>query len=980
MWKRFFIPLLLLAALVFGTLRFLSWREGVRQHEQRVHERNIDGGSPLQRVYAADYLLRTDSDNERLRFIRAESLIALFRYRDGRQELRGLLERRTPQTDRAANLIVESYFQEAESVIHRADTTQFNLAINEVLELMDGVEANRQFLSKTGNELRLTNIDGRRFDALVRIHSVGLDDRRVGLARAQIAGLNETIERLSIEVAELTRKVNAYGDELVATCEKALKLDPVNARAMELLFMYRLRQRRFDQAREMAGRIAALEELSADSASRVANELLDLEARYGQVVTEQDMDLAARLLERPQFKDQDEVNFIVARTALALSRNDPAKAEQFALPYLKHDPLYSRLRVLWAIARIQQGDVDSAVRYLGQYSERQRDARTLYALGMAYLAQGRSHNITLGHESLRQSLETEPNFLPARLALIESRIRRGFTFEAADDILIADRINPLHPRVKAAKAMLAVQTLDLGTLASLLESQITDESSMTGDMVTLAAVMVLDDVIRARALAQALSASHPHHALALVAIAWCEQEAKNRPLVASAVLRTLIQAVEADPMQRVKPLNVPAFALLKMGAIAPISDTTEVVRQIRLSHFQPRPLEAAARLVKSALDHWPQDDGLIRTAAELNLWLQQPEAARVRLTQRRPGTDIRKTPLDHAIEAWAAKDWPRVITLLAERPAQEQEGDSTFQRLDLALAISNQSDKAITDSLTRLLTAHPWAEEALLTAVADALGRNQPDRAYALLGVADVINPKVAHLSRGRMNLALGRASEALQSSELIVNDVNLDSELRRWAMEIRARAHIALEQDAIAAGMFDQLGAAMKAHGTDLKMRSVDVYLLLGKKYAAAEVLSQLLATPELSPWLRDQLLARGLLVMNPSRLRASVEAVLVRETNDLLLLAYQAKTAAEEDVFVAENMLKSLLIRRPGSPRTLFIQASVVRRFQPDQARAIYEKLSAYPGSVGQAARDAIMEMEQPAAPSSRDSSPANEEGSPQ
>ena len=398
MWKRFIIPVILLAALAFGVQRFLSWRAGEREVVRQMHARNLEHGGPMDKVVAAEYFLESDSRNEKLRFIRAENLILLSRHREARIELRGLIENRTEQVDRAVTMMIDSFFEEAESIIRRADPSGFSGAQQEVIVLMDGVRGTSQLYPKTSSQLRLAIVEGRRLDALIRVHSVGLADRRVELAKAQLSGLAETIEKVGIEVKDLEREVSTLGRQLVDSCKKALSISPSEPRAIELLFHLHLREGRFDEARDAARQLAAMKSLPTEIAGRVADALLDLEATYGQVVTRADVDLAASLLEHPKLEGDHTIALAVAQTSLALQRGNAELAEQLALPYLKRDPLYSRLRVLWAIARVRQGDADTALKHLAQYSERQRDARTLYALGLAYLAKGQSHNTNLGNE------------------------------------------------------------------------------------------------------------------------------------------------------------------------------------------------------------------------------------------------------------------------------------------------------------------------------------------------------------------------------------------------------------------------------------------------------------------------------------------------------------------------------------------------------------------------------------------------------
>jgi len=258
--------------------------------------------------------------------------------------------------------------------------------------------------------------------------------------------------------------------------------------------------------------------------------------------------------------------------------------------------------------------------------------------------------------------------------------------------------------------------------------------------------------------------------------------------------------------------------------------------------------------------------------------------------------------------------------------------------------------------------------------VDDAMRREQPDRAFATLGSIEQINPQVASLTRGRLNLGLGRAADALHDIEKVVAIENAGTEVRRWAAEVRIRAHLLLDQQSLALGVCDQLQISLRENKIDASIATADVLLMNGKQTAASEVLAEIAANQENSLHTIDQVLARAVHVMKPSRIRALVEALLTYRPNDPVLLLYQAEAIAPDDDLVSERILKAVIARHPQSPRALMEMASLMRKVQPDEAVRIYQELSKVGGRTGETAQRLLEEM---TASRSKPSSSASVEG---
>ena len=959
-WKRWLLVAVLVAVAAAGGWKYYTWRNANEQQLQEAFRQNQDNPDPRIRILAVEGMLRKTPTDERLRLSRAQTLIELGRHHEAREELQGLIRDRTPMLQRVVTLEIESYFVEANNEIHRAALRDSDRLIQRVETLMTGVETESKLLALPGNSQALRVLDARRLDVTVRAWQLGLASKRVDLTRARLGQVNQTIDQVTIQVEDHEKRMNELGKSLTDLCDKILAEDPSNAVAMELQFASDIRQGRFDNARQTAARIAALSKLPVSVIGRVADTLLNIEEYFAAPVSEQDVELAGRLLTHPQQDGTPDDLYDIARAQFELRRGNGADAEKLASKMLGEHPLHARLQCILALARHQQGKTDVARKNLERFNEHERDARIRYTLGDIYLSMNDPRHVSTGHEMLRQSLELEPNNLTARLRLVESLVRNNYVAEAATDIRIAEEINPKHPRVMALKARLAVERTDLGSLADLIDQQAAVlTATLKWQHLAVVGAMVLDDVPRVRSLTAELSKLTTHDSVVMIAQAWSSSTAMKRGLVAPAVARALLAVADGDPLLRGTDPATPLLGSHLKRAQAGTGDLEARLEPLLTNYFVRRPLDLGLELMSCGLDRWTDNSVLTVLAAEMNLWLARPDAARELLKRIPPDERFFRSDLVPILNALLAGQDAQASGLLTALSLEAKEVPATVRWAALWMALNKGEQRGVSDSLKALLDEHPWAETALLVTVIDAVRKNQADLAYVRIGLAEQANPRLAHLARGRYNMSLGRTAEALHDAEMLVREEDAHTEVRRWAAEVRAGVHLLLDQQPLAVSVFDQLALTGGEGTMDSRIAVIDVLMASGKGHAAAELLSGLLATPETPARVMDQLLARAQLVMKPGRLRALVDSLLTFRAKEPVLLLYQARLAAEEDFVVGERMLRSLIKQRPDAPRPLMELAAVLRTIQPDESRRIYANLIKRGGSIGAAAQRALDQM---------------------
>jgi|GEM_PF-3178284 len=976
MAKRIIILIVVVVALGLGVRSLLHWRAAVQQKQDEQFARQINDADPYLRLLAAEGLLRHEPGNEANRLIRAKALIELNRHAEAREELQELINLGTPALESYVALQIGSFFSEADRLVGVADRQRSDSTIERIETMMGAVQAQSKLITGSQRSIELSVIDARRLDALASAYRFAYQGRQIELTKARIGGIQQTIETVGMEVIELAEKLKKLDDELIRVCARIAQAQPQNHVGSEMLFRGHLRRQEFLQARDIAKAMVSWKAIPTSTVARVADTLLDMETRFGEPITKQDIATAGDLLSHPNQIGDKGIDYQLAQAAHALAREDAQAAMKLAQAIVAKEWLHARALCIAARARIIAGDPMRGVEILQKYTELKRDPLVRYTLGLAYLATGEAKHVSLGQEALRQCLDIEPNHLPARLRLIESFVDARLIIEAAQDIQIVEHISPHHPRVLGLKAELAVESEDLASLGQLLDSSLNgDAALLRAEDVVLVIGMVLDDVPRVRRLAQQLKQLQPHDVIVMIADRWMQLPAMRRARIAPVVARHLHDYMVRDPLTNPLRPAVPVIGILARGEGAAATSAQDVHDPLLKTYIMPRPLDVALELATLGLDRWPQNTGIISAGAEVNIWLNQIAEARRWLRRWPPIIKTEPESFEALATAYLDGEFESVAQIIAAATLKNHGSlTPTHRLLDLDLALRSQDLKKISDSLQQMLQNHPWAEQALLMVVDDAMRREQPDRAFATLGSIEQINPQVASLTRGRLNLGLGRAADALHDIEKVVAIENAGTEVRRWAAEVRIRAHLLLDQQSLALGVCDQLQISLRENKIDASIATADVLLMNGKQTAASEVLAEIAANQENSLHTIDQVLARAVHVMKPSRIRALVEALLTYRPNDPVLLLYQAEAIAPDDDLVSERILKAVIARHPQSPRALMEMASLMRKVQPDEAVRIYQELSKVGGRTGETAQRLLEEM---TASRSKPSSSASVEG---
>lgn len=961
MWKRNIILVVVIAAIGAGAVSLWNWRGKQQKKRLDLFAKQINDADPYVRLLAAEGLLRQEPDSEPHKQVRAAALTELGRHAEAREELQTLIDKGTPKLESYVVMQIESFFAEAEKIVGGADRQRSDSVVERIETMMTAVQSQTKLITGKQRAFDITLIEARRLDTLAAAYRFALQGRKIELTKARIGGIQQSIETLGLEVTELQEKVKKLDDELLRVCGKISQMQPEHPLGAELLFRSHLRRGEFSQARSVAKSMVSWKEIPTGTVARVVDALLDLETQFGEPVLELDFKLAGQLLSHDNQTGEKGIDYQLAEATYAITQGDSATATKLSHGIVAHEWLHARALCIAARACIIDGEPMRGVAILQKYTELKRDPLVRYTLGLAYLATGEPRQINLGQEALRQCLDIEPNHLPARLRLIESFVATGFIIEAADDVNVVEQISPQHPRVLALKAQLAIESEDLASIGKLIDEQLNDDAAALREAdVAMVIGMILDDVARVRRLAAELKAIQPNDVLLLLADRWVQLPPMRRARLAPAIARHLHDYMVRDPLKNPLRPTVPTLGALSRDVTAATANAQHLLDSMLKTHFMPQPLEVALELAALGLDRWPQNTSLISAGVELNIWLNR--IADARRWHRRLPPDFAAAP--ESVEALAGAylegDFPGVAQRIADATLKNHGSVTpTHRLLDLDLALRDQDLKRISDRLQQMLQNHPWAEQALLMVVGDAMRREQPDRAFATLGSVEQINPQLASLSRSRLNLGLSRAADALHDIEKVVAIENAGTEVRRWASEVRIRAHLMLDQQPLALGVCDQLAISLRENKVDAAIAAADVLLLYGKPTAAAEVLAEIAANQENTPYTIDRVLARAQVVMKPTRILGLVDALLMYRPNDPVLQIYQASAMVSEDDLVSERILKTLIARHPQSPRALMEMASLMRQVQPDEAVRIYQELSKQGGRTGETAQQLLEEM---------------------
>jgi len=272
-----------------------------------------------------------------------------------------------------------------------------------------------------------------------------LQEQQSRLARVQAVDRGgDQAAKLTDAVSKLRERIAEMDNRLIKLCDKAEGFDPDDADPRRLLFLMWVDARSFDKARHVALETASLPQLEAALAGKMANMLLDREARYQQLTTRDDIDVSRRLLTHPNLSGTYHIDYRVARARLALHERRYADARQIAGEILMDYRGHPSGTCLLAFALMGLDQPQRAIEVLTPLNRRVRAVDVRYALGTAYLQSGQTDQ---GQDLLRQSLEIHPNYLPSLLALAEALVDAGHVAEAEPEITELVSISPDHPDV-----------------------------------------------------------------------------------------------------------------------------------------------------------------------------------------------------------------------------------------------------------------------------------------------------------------------------------------------------------------------------------------------------------------------------------------------------------------------------------------------------------------------------------------------------
>jgi tetratricopeptide (TPR) repeat protein len=996
---RWVILVLVLAAVGYGATRFVRWKQekSRRQYQHNLAHQHDD--NPLTRLAALDGLIAKAPLQSDLRLRRVRTLMELKRYKEARNSLQVMIDRKAKELKPVLALQITCFLEEAAAKIDQTPTIEIDNKSDEIVALAEGAKAQINLLAGGVETLQTLTFKARRLHVLAKLNAKMFDSRQAAWTTAKLTSNVALSERAGYDVETLKQEGVTIDNALAALCSDLLETDATLAEPVSFVFYMHLRRREFDEARAAAERLIEQPTLSMQLVAHVVDSLLDIEMQYAEPVTQRDISIADKLLGHSGLTGRQRFLFAyVARANHALQSGRYADAERIALEGVRLEPFHSRLRSLIALsklgtgeigdsdisdARQRENDVESAIQMLISYNERVTSSRCMYVLGKAYLQTGQRRYLRVAQDTLRQALDLRPGNLPARLALVESLIRDGHVLDAEADIKEAEALNPNHPRVIALKVNLAVSQADLGTVAQTLVQQIHRKwSVVTPVTVTLVASMLFDDVNLVRESSRELKVDNAEDVYALVADSWVLLKAKDRGKVAPVVVRTLLNYLDRDPLARPTAPHQPVFGEFEhAGEKARVLAADQQARALLKRRFIADPHSQLHEILEIAIDRWPDEIRLAQLAASAALWLGDAASGKRWLIRLAPLEQSGEPTMGKSIRHYLEGNFSasrRVLTAVIDSQIEEQKRTrklglpntnatsnlltSTQQYLDLLLFIESGNALVIHDVLRKLLAEHPWAERALLVAIGHAIREDQMDRALALIAMARQINPELALLTKARLHLVTGNPAEARRQAMAAIRNEPIGAELRRWAVEVRIEAHLEMKQLQLAVGAADQLALHATEHRRQTQMVTADVLLAAGRKHGASQVLSRLLSPADNSARLMDQLLTRAQTVMKPSRIKAILDSLLALRDDDSTLLMYQARLAAHDNLLAAERVRESLLAEHPDSIRLMMEGAVMQERHQPDQAIRLYRKLLGRGGWAARAAQQAIDRIVQP------------------
>lgn len=875
---RWAIGLTVAAVLLLGGAVVLRNIAAARTQQQVERFRQgLADADPQRRAVAAAGLLAVYPRDADLHLARAQALIELRRYAEARSHLEPLTEfDATRQTldpavaGRALGLLVQAQLLDAVDRVEHATVSSVDLVESELADVLANAEQLTHRLEAFEQQHPAADLPD---PGMVRAQLLDLKASLLRLKlrafaveqvqQIQSAGYREQLEELAVVELGLKAQLEALHKQIRSLCEARIASGADDAAPHWLMLRLHLRALPPDleQARTCIEAMIALPTLDQGTAGRAAKRLLLLNEDLGQISTPRDLELAGRLLSRPDLSVSDtgatqagELEYRHAQALLAFCKGDDAAALQGAEQVLRDYEGHPGALSLQAMVFCRQARADEAVALLQPLAERMPLPSVQYTLGHAYAEANRTEE---AEETFRRLLDAAPDHLPARLALIRLKIDAGAILEAINDIAAAVAVNPDHPEVVAAQIALAIHRMDGPSLAAVLDAHGAPGKAFDAGadvpiepwFAAALARMALDDVA---AVDQMLAGDQlPSHLLRSSAKVWRNAEPKQRGMIAQMLIREWIDRLDAARLNQPFP-EAPGTHLLSDP------DPAEAMLQ---SMYLPRPLEQALTIVRLAQAQHRDDALLKRLETELQLWLGQIAPGDVDLSS---------------------------IGIAADSP--------TAGLIAVLEALNAGDNQAVHERLFGLLSAHPWSELAVLHVIGVAQARSDETLAGSALALARTINPKLAALARARVQLALNRPFEALHEFDAAVQEqvAVVDVEFLYRAAPVRARANLVAGRVELASGEFQNLAMSMPQLKWSLGVAASDVLYDVGRDRQSTATLAALLADSsamQVPVRTLDAILTRAMARMTPDRLAGLIHAMLRFRENDPILMLYKAR-----------------------------------------------------------------------------------------
>ncbi len=948
MRKRLIVIIaLLVGAVVLGGWVWVRRRQAALTSDLQTYYQQLHHPDARVRLRAAEGVLRIDPTHPEALPIQADALITLGRFSQARWVLNELaLTFSHPGQERVLRLYAESCFREvadwvSNSTLNAVDQTQRHCEAllteaGRILTTLEGLP---------NTEAIVAQFRARRAYARVGLMRLELRVQAQGYEKAKAVGHKERLAELEGVVSGLASRVEALEQRLLDHCQRLIEIDPQDPLPRQLRFEMYIDARLFDRAREVAQELAGLDRLDASLVGAVGHTLLNLDTRFAQWVTPDDVAVVRSLVEHPDLIGDDDLNYRLAQTHLALCDEDYLKAEQLAKRLLKGSWFHPKGMCLLSLALVKQGYAQEAVELLIPLDQKVKTPMVKYTLGVSFLGAGQTEQ---GHEWLRQCIELEPRYLPARLALAQSLVGAGHVLEAEPDITQAIELSPNHPAVIKLQIQLLIEQMDRRGLLALLEDRLSrvDTDPIQWQDVAMVGAMALDEVGLVQRLVDQRLENDSGEWLAVLGRCWLGAYLDQRLEVSALVVRVLLEHVDRDPMQWPMADFVAAVADSSAGHL----EAQAALDRPGISRYLPSNKELMLDLVEVSMLEWPQAPMLGDLAARLSFWLGEHERAQWYIDRLVGEAGQLSAPIQR-MRAYFNKTKLELPQALVGLTQLEQAKGSTYRLIDLADALDRQDDRQVKQHIMAMVSEQGWPQLAVWWVIRDALRKGLSQEALVWLGTLQHTNPKLGLISQAQLNLAIGQPVDAMHDLKSLLQEEDRASEVSRIATELLARANVRVNQRDIAAGLFEDLVLSLQSQRIAVQVAALDVLLEAQEHSAAVAMVKVLLDDADLSQRWVDRLLVRAQSVMQPDRLHTLLDQLIQRKGRMPLLLWYKAHYAADVgDWLQAGEILSQVLEVRPLAPRAIMLQAQIATaQGQLKEAAHAYNRLLKRGGFVG-------------------------------